>query len=165
MKDIWILYSLIMLYSSASKYAVRALSYMTSREDRKVFTVEEIAMGAAVPKPYLSKILKQLVAGKILRSNKGPGGGYQFARDSSQISLYDIKVTIDGITEFVDCALGLDSCNDLVPCPAHFMWKELRAATKQALQMTTLPAAHKIMQEKAQHPAGAKKTAFKKKIS
>ena len=46
-----------MLYSSASKYAVRALAYMTSRDDQKIFTVEELARGASVPKPYLSKIL------------------------------------------------------------------------------------------------------------
>jgi len=135
---------------------------MTSRNEKNIFTVEEIATGAGVPKPYLSKILKQLVAGKILKSNKGPGGGYQFARSADDITLYDIKTTIDGIREFVDCALGLDACNDSAPCPAHFIWKDLRAATTRALQSTTLPAAHKIMLEKAAHPTGAKKVAFKK---
>ncbi len=88
-----------MLYSSASKYAVRALAYMTSKADQTVFTVEEIAKGAAVPKPYLSKILKQLVTGKILKSNKGPGGGYQFARPPAEISLYDIKVITESGAE------------------------------------------------------------------
>lgn len=151
-----------MLYSSASKYAVRALAYMTSKADQTVFTVEEIAKGAAVPKPYLSKILKQLVTGKILKSNKGPGGGYQFARPPGEISLYDIKVTIDGITEFVECALGLDSCNDEAPCPAHFIWKDLRAAATKSLQITTLPVANEIMHEKARHPTGQKKTVFKR---
>lgn len=151
-----------MLYSSASKYAVRALAYMTSKSDQTVFTVEEIAKGANVPKPYLSKILKQLVTGKILKSNKGPGGGYQFARPASEISLYDIKVTIDGITEFVECALGLDSCNDEAPCPAHFIWKDLRAAATKSLQITTLPIANQIIHEKALHPTGQKKTSFKK---
>lgn len=154
-----------MLYSSASKYAVRALAYMTSKTDQIVFTVEEIAKGAGVPKPYLSKILKQLVTGKILKSNKGPGGGYQFARPASEISLYDIKVTIDGITEFVECALGLDSCNDEAPCPAHFIWKDLRAAATKSLQITTLPIANQIIHEKALHPAGQKKTSFKKTTS
>lgn len=151
-----------MLYSSASKYAVRALAYMTSRDDQKIFTVEELATGASVPKPYLSKILKQLVAGKILKSNKGPGGGYQFAKPASEISLYDIKITIDGITEFVECALGLDSCNDNAPCPAHFIWKDLRAAATKSLQVTTLPIANKIMIEKAVHASASKKTAFRK---
>lgn len=151
-----------MLYSSASKYAVRALAYMTAKSDQIVFTVEEIAKGANVPKPYLSKILKQLVTGKILKSNKGPGGGYQFARPASEISLYDIKVTIDGITEFVECALGLDSCNDEAPCPAHFIWKDLRAAATKSLQITTLPIANQIIHEKALHPTGQKKTSFKK---
>ncbi|MBV6493384.1 MAG: putative HTH-type transcriptional regulator [Turneriella sp.] len=146
-----------MLYSSASKYAVRALSYMTSCEEQKIFTVDELAKGADVPKPYLSKILKQLVAGKILKSSKGPGGGYQFARPVEKISLYDIKVTIDGITEFVDCVLGLDACNDAAPCPAHYMWRDLRARTTTALQTTTLPYAQKILHEKALHPEGAKK--------
>lgn len=151
-----------MLYSSASKYAVRALAYMTSNGDQKVFTVEELAKGAAVPKPYLSKILKQLVTGKVLKSNKGPGGGYQFARPPGEISLYDIKVTIDGITEFVECALGLDSCNDEAPCPAHFIWKDLRAAATKSMQITTLPVANEIMSEKARHSAGQKKVAFKR---
>ena len=151
-----------MLYSNASKYAVRALAYMTSRDDQKIFTVEELATGASVPKPYLSKILKQLVAGKILKSNKGPGGGYQFAKPASEISLYDIKITIDGITEFVECALGLDSCNDHAPCPAHFIWKDLRAAATKSLQITTLPLANKIMVEKAVHAGSSKKTTFRK---
>ncbi|HRP68325.1 MAG TPA: Rrf2 family transcriptional regulator [Turneriella sp.] len=153
-----------MLYSSASKYAVRALSYMTECIDQTVFTVDELAKGANVPKPYLSKILKQLVSGKILKSSKGPGGGYQFARSVDKISLYDIKVTIDGIQEFVDCVLGLDACNDAAPCPAHFMWKELRAQTTVALQTTTLPVAQRIMHEKALHPEGAKKRTQKKRL-
>ncbi|MBS0616919.1 MAG: Rrf2 family transcriptional regulator [Spirochaetes bacterium] len=151
-----------MLYSSASKYAVLATTYMASKDTQTIFTVEEIARGANVPKPYLSKILKQLVSGKILRSNKGPGGGYQFARPSEEISLYDIKTTVDGVAEFVDCALGLASCNDAAPCPAHFLWKDLRAATTKALQQTTLLEALRIMREKAQHPEGQKKTAFRK---
>lgn len=151
-----------MFYSSASKYAVLATTYMASQTGKKVFTVEEIATGASVPKPYLSKILKQLVIGKILRSNKGPGGGYQFARPVEEISLYDLKITVDGITEFVDCALGLDTCNDAAPCPAHFIWKDLRAASKLAMQATTLPVALKVMREKAQHPEGSKKTMFKR---
>lgn len=151
-----------MFYSSASKYAVLATTYMAAQKDKKIFTVEEIADGAGVPKPYLSKILKQLVIGKILRSNKGPGGGYQFAKAAEEISLYDIKITVDGITEFVDCALGLDTCNDAAPCPAHFIWKDLRAASKIAMQTTTLPIALRVMKEKAQHPEGNKKMAFRK---
>ncbi|MCX7633591.1 MAG: Rrf2 family transcriptional regulator [Turneriella sp.] len=151
-----------MLYSSASKYAVRALAYMCMRHEQTIFTVEQIAHGAGVPRPYLSKILKQLVIGKILKSSKGPGGGYQFARPPEKITLYDIKVTIDGIDEFVECALGLDSCNDEAPCAAHFIWKDLRASAVRALQVTSLPEATKIMQEKARHPEGQQKVAFRK---
>lgn len=135
---------------------------MTSKPGKTIFTVDEIAKGAEVPKPYLSKILKQLVTGKILKSNKGPGGGYQFARPPAEISLYDIKITIDGISEFVECALGLDACSDQTPCPAHFIWKDLRTAAKKSLQLTTLPIAHEIMTEKAQNPGTAKKVVYRK---
>ena len=151
-----------MLYSSASKYAVRALAYMAAEQDRPIFTVEEIARGAKVPKPYLSKVLKQLVTGKILKSTKGPGGGYKFAKDVHDISLYDIKIAIDGVTEFVECALGLDGCNDAAPCPAHFIWKDLRAAATKSMQITTLYAAGKIITDKMNHPEANKKTTFRK---
>lgn len=151
-----------MFYGSASKYAVLAAAYMAEQKDQTVFTLDEIASGAKVPKPYLSKILKQLVQGKIMRSNKGPGGGYQFARPAADISLYDVKIAVDGVTEFVDCALGLDVCNDAAPCPAHFIWKELRMASQIAMQKTTLPIAIKVMREKARHPEGSKKVVFRK---
>ncbi len=151
-----------MLYSSASKYAVRALAYMATEEDQETFTVEQIARGANVPKPYLSKVLKQLVSGKILKSNKGPGGGYRFAKDVHDISLYDIKIAIDGMTEFVECSLGLDSCNDAAPCPAHFIWKELRAAATKSMQVTTLYAAGKIITEKMNHPEASKKVMYRR---
>lgn len=149
-----------MLYSSASKYAVRALAYMATQEDQPIFTVEQIAKGASVPRPYLSKVLKQLVTGKILKSNKGPGGGYRFARDVHDISLYDIKIAIDGISEFVECALGLDGCNDAAPCPAHFIWRDLRTSATKSMQITSLYAAGKIITEKMNHPESSKKTLF-----
>lgn len=151
-----------MFYSSASKYAVLAATYMASEPSKNIFTVDEIADGAKVPRPYLSKILKQLVAGKLLKSSKGPGGGYQFAKPITEISLYDIKISVDGISEFVDCALGLDACNDTAPCPAHFVWKELRANSKKAMQVTTLPEAVRVMAEKSQHRDASKRPAFRK---
>jgi Rrf2 family transcriptional regulator, iron-sulfur cluster assembly transcription factor len=151
-----------MFYSSASKYAVLAATFMASEPEKKIFTVDEIAKGAKVPRPYLSKILKQLVAGKLLKSSKGPGGGYQFAKPISEINLYDIKISVDGISEFVDCALGLDTCNDSAPCPAHFVWKELRANSKKAMQITDLPEAVRVMQEKSQHRDTSKRTTFRK---
>lgn len=151
-----------MLYSSASKYAVRALAYMAAEEDQQIFTVEQIARGANVPKPYLSKVLKQLVSSKILKSNKGPGGGYKFAKDPHDINLYDIKIAIDGVSEFVECSLGLDGCNDAAPCPAHFIWKDLRTAATQSMQVTSLYAAGKIITEKLNHPEANKKTIYKR---
>jgi Rrf2 family protein len=82
--------------SRASTYALQAVEYMAARDPNKVVASHLIAKDRAIPARYLLKILNPLVSAQILRSVKGPNGGYRLARPAAKISLLEILEAIDG---------------------------------------------------------------------
>jgi len=126
-----------MLYSNPCEYAIRALTELALRDEEWV-AVAAIAESTGLPAPYLGKILKDLVAEDVLRSVRGPGGGYRLARDPDEISLLDVKLAIDGKRDLERCAVGLDPCSDETPCPLHADFKDLRERIRAYLASTTL---------------------------
>jgi Rrf2 family protein len=100
--------------------------------------LSEIAAAQEIPRAFLGKILKDLVHTGMLRSARGPSGGYSLAHEPVEISLLEIKEAIDGHKDLERCAVGLSPCSDDAPCPLHDTYKPLRTAIKTYLQDTTL---------------------------
>lgn len=126
-----------MIYSSACEYAIRAVTYLADHPQGLV-KLREISQAEGIPGPFLSNILHRLVASGILRSTRGPTGGYGLARPAARVSLLDIKEAIDGLRELEQCAVGLERCSDETPCPLHDSWKPIRAAIREYLEGTTV---------------------------
>ena len=127
-----------MLYSLPCEYAIRAMTDLALRADEGWVAVGHVADSAGLPRPYLGKILKQLVEARLLESSRGPGGGYRLASEAGSITLLDVKLAIDGERDFERCAVGLDPCSDETPCPLHGEFRHLRATIRDYLASTTL---------------------------
>lgn len=126
-----------MLWSSACEYAVRASTHLARRPDALV-QLRNIAREEAIPAPFVGKILQGLVRAGILRSVKGPGGGYGLARPPRAIALIDVRAAVDGTADLDICAAGRGSCSDDQPCPLHDAFKPIRQAIRRYLESTTL---------------------------
>jgi Rrf2 family transcriptional regulator, iron-sulfur cluster assembly transcription factor len=137
-----------LLYSKASEYALRALTHLAGRMPEGFTLLRQITDAEEIPYAFLSKIFHELVQAKLLRSAKGPGGGYALARPASSISLYEIKDAVEGTVDLERCAVGLDHCTDGMPCPQHDVWKKLRQEIKHYLQQTTLADMERAVREK-----------------
>lgn len=98
----------------------------------------EIAEAEGMPRPFASKILPDLVRAGLLKSTRGPGGGYGLARPAAEISLFQIQEIFDGTSELDACAVGLTRCSDEAPCPLHEFFKPLRQSIREYLEGTTL---------------------------
>ncbi len=85
-----------MKLSRSSEYALHALAYLSSLEPNKLVPSHLMAQAQGIPERFLLKILKPLVWAGLLRSVKGPNGGYCLAKRPSQISLLDIIEAADG---------------------------------------------------------------------
>jgi Rrf2 family iron-sulfur cluster assembly transcriptional regulator len=127
-----------MLYSNACGYAIRALTHLADRPARELTQLRDIAMAEDIPAAFLGKILQDLVHAGLLRSSKGPGGGYALAQRASAITLLAIKEVVEGTSDLEQCASGLGPCSDTKPCPQHERFKPLRVAMKRYLATTTV---------------------------
>jgi Rrf2 family protein len=85
-----------MRLTRASSYGLHAVVYMASLKHDRPVASHIIAKNQGIPDRFLLKILKPLVTAQILKSLKGPNGGYRLAKPASAISLLEIVEAIDG---------------------------------------------------------------------
>ncbi len=137
-----------MLYSKTCEHAIRALAYLASRPAGDLCLVGEIAEAEDLPRPFTSKILRDLVRAGLLTSSRGPGGGYALARDPEDVSLLEIQQIIDGAGILDRCVVGLAACNEFAPCPLHDEFKPLREKIRTYLSGTTLEQMSKALKRK-----------------
>lgn len=137
-----------MLYSKPCEYAIRALAYIAQTPKNEDVRAAEIAKKERLPGPVLAKVLQELVRKGLLRSRRGPGGGFRLARRADLISLRDVVGAIDGLDHFMDCAVGLDRCSDETPCPLHDTFKGIRASVVTYLEETNIAAMASAIERK-----------------
>ncbi|GIW79307.1 MAG: Rrf2 family transcriptional regulator [Gemmatales bacterium] len=85
-----------MKLTRAASYAIHALVYMATQKHNKPMASHQIAQARGIPERFLLKVLKPLVAARILLSVKGPNGGYRLAKPPSEISLLEVLESVDG---------------------------------------------------------------------
>lgn len=130
------------MFSKACEYGIRATIYISeqSLRDRKV-SLKDVARAIESPEAYTSKILQQLVRNNIIKSEKGPTGGFSIDKQVlEKVTLSSIVSAIDGNAIYTGCGLGLKKCNEKKPCPVHNQFKIIRENLKTMLETTTIKA-------------------------
>lgn len=92
------------MISQTVDYALRAMSHLARLNGRPA-TCAVIARGTRVSRSYLQKIMRDLVQAGLLRSFRGPHGGFVLTRDPQRISVLDIVNAVDPIRRFRGCPL------------------------------------------------------------
>src|SRR5260221_6114373 len=137
-----------MLYSRSAEYAIRASVHLAQVPDGRYAMVKQIAAEEEIPAHFLAKILQQLARKGMLRSNKGPTGGFSLRIPADEVRLLDIVEALDGLSEYEKCASGLAECTDDMPCPLHDSWKALRSRIMDYLWRNTIAALARALEQK-----------------
>lgn len=103
----------------------------------KLTGVREISDHVRIPSPYLSKVLLRLRRGRMLRSYKGIGGGYELAQPPHNISLFNVIECLEG-NPFGSCILEDRECSLGEECAMHESWGPVRNQLFAFLQAMTL---------------------------
>lgn len=126
-----------MRVSARADYALRAAIEMAAASDSHV-TSEQLARAQNIPGAFLETILTRLRRSNIVRSRRGPDGGFWLARPASEISLAEIIRAID------DQLLGVlgeppEDVSYSGPAePLRRVWIALRAFGPTVLETVTL---------------------------
>jgi len=93
--------------------------------------IKQIGSDLDLPAPFLGKILQQLAKQKILKSLKGPNGGFSMLKDPNTVTLYDVVVAIDGEDTFTNCVIHNGTCRCIdrtkKPCTIHDDYAKTRS--------------------------------------
>lgn len=128
------------MLSNTCKYGIRAIIYLALENSEKNIGIKQISEDLDIPSPFLSKILQLLARNKLLKSTKGPHGGFNLGKDAAEITIMDVVKVIDGMDFFDLCLIGMKSCSDpdsAVQCPIHNQYNPIRIQTKELFENTS----------------------------
>lgn len=127
------------IFSKTCEYAMRAVFFIAHRTvDGGRVGIKEISIGVQSPEHFLAKILQDLSKRGLVKSVKGPNGGFYMDAITLKRPLADVVEAVDGNGIFIGCGLGLDYCSELNPCPLHHQFKEIRNQISELLKQTTI---------------------------
>lgn len=126
-----------MWISGTSQYAIRAVVYVATHGADAPVPVGPIAAALGVPKNYLSKTLHMLARAGVLRSVRGPRGGFGLAAPPARLTLARITEPFDEVGTR-HCLLGRPQCGDRHPCAAHGRWAGVSDALQTFFRTTTV---------------------------
>jgi Rrf2 family protein len=115
-------------------YAVRALSFLAGQPPEKVVSRADIEKSQDIPSFYLSKIMKDLVAGGLVRSHIGSKGGFTLAKLATSISIKDVYETVERPLVLMDCLeRGTDYCSYCAVCTQRSIWEQAQTVLAEFL--------------------------------
>ena len=103
-------------------YAVRALAYLAAQPEGRVIGRTEIEERQHIPRSFLAKILRRLVAAGMLESVSGVHGGFRLSRPPTTVTIRQIYEAVEGELALIDCLRG-DVCSFDPVCSQIDVWR------------------------------------------
>jgi Rrf2 family iron-sulfur cluster assembly transcriptional regulator len=127
-----------MRISTKAQYAVRAMVSLSLYGGERPLALRDIAAREQISLAYLEQLFVKLRRGRIVRSVRGPGGGYVLGRPPEQIRVDEIIDSVEESLVPVSCmdAQGRCVCGDV--CVSHGVWQGLGERVRQFLASITL---------------------------
>lgn len=124
--------------STKGQYGVRAMFEISLSFDKGPITIKEISERQALSVSYLEQILNTLRRANIIKSVRGPGGGYVLGKDPGDISIGSILRALEGPVAITSCLDPREGCIRVEGCVTHLLWKELGKKIEAFLDDMTL---------------------------
>ncbi len=104
------------LITRDTDYALKALCFIAAKKG-KIVAIPDLIDELKMPRPFLRKILQVLNKKGLLKSLRGPKGGFLLGRPSKNIFLTDIMRIFQGELKLNACFLKKMACPDKKRCP------------------------------------------------
>jgi len=113
--------------STKGRYAVMAMVDLAIHSDNKPISLADIADRQEISLSYLEQLFAKLRRGSLVRSVRGPGGGYLLAREDTETRISDIILAVDEPIRATRCTPGQPfGCRiNKSRCMTHDLWEEL----------------------------------------
>lgn len=140
-----------MLLTKTSELAIQSLLYLARKPAGYLLNPDEIATQLSESRTYISKVLRMLAQGELVKSRRGVAGGFELQRDASTITLLDIVEICQGTIPGNYCGRAAEDSLHKT-CGYHQAMHDLRDSTRGALARWSLERILKTKRPKADVP-------------
>ncbi|MBP7881496.1 MAG: Fe-S cluster assembly transcriptional regulator IscR [Candidatus Methylopumilus sp.] len=134
-----------MRLTTKGRFAVTAMLDLAIDESGKPVTLAGISERQSISLSYLEQLFSRLRRSGLVKSVRGPGGGYRIAKSLSEISVSEIISAVDELIDATQCG-GHENCRDDRRCMTHNLWSSLNVKILEYLSgvsLNDLVEAHK----------------------
>ena len=136
-----------MRLTTKGRYAVTAVLDLAFHEESGPVSLAAISERQHISLSYLEQLFARLRRNGVVKSTRGPGGGYRLNHDASDISVSDVILAVDESCQVAGCD-DSDSCSGDYQCLTHDLWNELSNEIRSFLDGISL--AEMMTNEKVQ---------------
>jgi len=113
-----------MRLTTKGRYAVTAMLDLSINANDGPVSLNDISQRQDISLSYLEQLFSKLRKKELVKSVRGPGGGYQLSRDENNIDMAEI---IDAVSESLDTTKcqGSGDCQKGSICLTHHLWQDL----------------------------------------
>lgn len=126
-----------MKLTSKGRYAVTAVLDIALNADGGPVSLADISERQHISLSYLEQLFAKLRKDGLVKSVRGPGGGYQLGLPSEQISVGMVIAAVNENIHVTKC-LGRENCKNGVECLTHELWEDLSLRIESFLNEITL---------------------------
>ena len=113
-----------MRLTTKGRYAVTAMLDLALHEDEGPISLADISQRQEISLSYLEQLFAKLRKNQLVKSIRGPGGGYELNQEANAIVIAEI---IDAVNESLDTTRcqGAGDCQGGEICLTHYLWRDL----------------------------------------
>jgi Rrf2 family protein len=128
----------LMQISRRVDYGLRAVIYLSHQDSNRSCCLAEIAERQGIPHKFLEKIVQDLIRGGLVKSKRGPDGGYSLARSAGEITFQEVIEALEGPIAVNLCLEDHSQCDHLPRCTMFGVWNEVQRRVVDVFTRTTL---------------------------
>jgi len=129
--------------SEAFSLALHSAALVAAEGEGGRATARSLAATLGASEAHLSKVLQKLVRAGILRSTRGPGGGFSLARPGGDVSLMEVYESVEGPFRPADCLAAARVCRG-EECVFGSLLEKVNGGFRDYLETTTVEDIGKI---------------------
>lgn len=126
-----------MRLTTKGRYAVTAMLDLAINESRGPIRLAAISERQGISLSYLEQLFANLRRQQLVRSVRGPGGGYRLNRDAGEISVAEVIAAVNEDTDATRCG-GRGDCHEGDICLTHHLWMDLSERIREFLDDISL---------------------------
>ena len=129
-----------MKLGSKGRYAVMAMADLAKTNVNKPTSLNEIALRQGIPMSFLEQIFLELKRYNLVKSSRGPAGGYFLSKSPEEIKLLSIIRAVNENVQTVGCKKELKKgcTGKSIKCITHDLWDELENYINNFFEKNTL---------------------------